>query len=246
MCLWLIFCSVCLPSVWTHHPYHCLSLCLAASPTVSLCPSRVCRSPPSCSPINMPTDIRTIRGCHFLWYGKAILYFISLFICPFVKEMPLAVYYAPLAGKKYLQKDSRRLPASCNASLVHCLRTNVSTMFWANKLLYSRAIWCRKRQSWRSRVCLNAASGSVRERFIWNYCCALLWRVADWCCEVEMASSRGEIGELQWWRKASLSSAGHMLLSLRFIRLGPSSAPHMWHTCSLWCSTYGRQGSVIG
>lgn len=108
--------------------------------------------------------------------------------------MPLAVYYVPPAGEKYLQKDSQRLPASCNASLVHCLRTNVSTMFWANKLLYSQAIWCRKRQSWRSRVRLNAASGSVREWFIWNYYCALLQRVVYWCVWLKWLLQEGEIG----------------------------------------------------
>lgn len=172
----------------------------------------------------MPADSRTIRGCHFLWYGKAILYFISLFICPFVKEMPLAVYYAPLAGKKYLQKDSRRLPAFCIASLVRCLRTNVSTVFWANKLLYSQAIWCGKRQSWRSRVRLNAASGSVREWFIWNYCCALLWRAGYWCVWLKWLHSRGAIGrELQWW------SAGHGRFSASFSLPGSSFVPYMQH-----------------
>lgn len=134
--------------------------------------------------------------------------------------MPLAEYYVPPAGEKYLQKDSRRLPASCNASLVHCLRTNVSTMFWANKLLYSQAIWCRKRQSWRSRVRLNAASGSVREWFIWNYCCALLQRVVYWCVRLKWLLQEGEIGE----RELQLSSTGHRLLSLHFISLSLSSA----------------------
>lgn len=141
--------------------------------------------------------------------------------------MPLAVYYAPLAGKKYLQKDSRRPPASCNASLVHCLRTNVSTMFWANKLLYSRAIWCRKRQSWRSRVRLNAASGSVREWFIWSYCCALLWRVGYWCVRLKWLLQEGEIGELQWWHAAPLSSAGHMLFFVSF------------SLAAIWCTHTG-------
>lgn len=193
--------------LYTHRPIHCLSLfSLAASATVYVHH----RSPLSCSPINMPTDSRTICGYHFLWYGKAILYFISLFICSFVKEMPLAVYYAPLAGKKYLQKESRRLPASCNASLVHCLRTNVSTMFWANKLLYSQAIWCRKRQSWRSRVRLNAASGSVREWFIWNYCCALLQRVGYWCVCLKWLLQEGDRERASMvTHTASLSSTGH-------------------------------------
>lgn len=119
-------------------------------------------------------------------------------------------------GKKYLQKDGRQLPASCNASLVHCLRTNVSTMFWANKLLYSQAMWCRKRQSWRSRVRLNAASGSVREWFIWSYCCALLWRVGSWNGFFKIR-----------WHTASLSSAGHMLFSLRYIWFSLSSVSYM-------------------
>lgn len=140
--------------------------------------------------------------------------------------MPLAEYYVPPAGEKYLQKDSRRLPASCNASLVHWLRTNVSTMFWANKLLYSQAIWCRKRQSWRSRVRLNAASGSVREWFIWNYCCALLQRVVYWCVWLKWLLQEGEIGE----RELQLSSAGHRLLSLHFISLSLSSVfTHVAH-----------------
>lgn len=183
----------------------------------------------------MPTDSRTICGCHFLWYGKAILYFISLFICPFVKEMPLAVYYAPLAGKKYLQKESRWLPASCNASLVHCLRTNVSTMFWANKLLYSQAIWCRKRQSWRSRVRLNAASGSVREWFIWNYCCALLQRVGYWCVRLKWLLQEGDR------ERASVVWHTHSFAIIN--RTQASSLRASFHsTCHLFHSMYGAFG----
>lgn len=213
--------------VYIHNPIHsihCLSLSfLRLLLRLSLYVHH--RSPPSCSPINMPTDSRTICGCHFLWYGKAILYFISLFICPFVKEMPLAVYYAPLAGKKYLQKESRWLPASCNASLVHCLRTNVSTMFWANKLLYSQAIWCRKRESWRSRVRLNAASGSVREWFIWNYCCALLQRVGYWCVRLKWLLQEGdrERASVVTHTQLCYHQPDTGLLSPRFISLNLSS-----------------------
>ena len=107
---------ICL-SVWIHRPT--LSLSLSLSLFLSFWQLLYVHL--HALPQTLPTDSRTIRGCHFLWYGKAILHFIFLFICPFVKETPLAVYYALLAGEKYLQKDTRRPPASCNASLVHCL-----------------------------------------------------------------------------------------------------------------------------
>lgn len=144
-------------------------------------------------------------------------------------------------GKKHLQKESWRLPASCNASLVHCLRTNVSKMFWANQLLYSRAIWCRKRQSWRSRVRLNAASGSVREWFIWNYCCAVLLRVGYWCVRLKWLLQEGGIGGFSGDTHTHIS-----LLSsakLRHLPLHCYPACHFFHVCCtqgvLGCSDIG-------
>lgn len=76
---------ICL-AVCIYHLIHCLSLfpslflALAASVTLCLDVHHFYRSQHSRSPINMPTDSCTVRGCHFLWYGKAILYFISPFL----------------------------------------------------------------------------------------------------------------------------------------------------------------------
>lgn len=110
-CTWLLICLYLLPVCLlvlhaSFNPLFCLS---SRRHSGSSRPSCVWRSPPSRSPIKMPTDSRTIHERHCLWYGKAKLYFISLFICPFVKEMPLAAHYAPLAGKNI----SKRRVGSC-------------------------------------------------------------------------------------------------------------------------------------
>lgn len=98
-------------------------------------------------------------------------------------------------------------------------------MFWANKLSYSQAIWCRKRQSWRSRVCLKAASGSAREWFIGNYCGALLWRVGYWCVPWKMdPSSKGDSGLRRWHpRRFAIISHTHRRWALSYLWLCAAS-----------------------
>lgn len=120
------------------------------------------------SPVNAPKD------SHILWYDKAILHFI-FFICIIIVFLLLWCREMRCEGGLSPKSVVLRCPHPCNASLVHCHQTNISAMFAANKLLYFQAIWCWKRQRWRSGAPLNGASGSVREWFIWNYCSTVLF-----------------------------------------------------------------------